>query len=107
MCHPPRYRVSPGLFLGPEQWPGVCVTCLSMFQDLQHLKDDLFCMATPAKTLSKIQTSDGLRAPASHRESTRLLKSEKTQIPPDLVVDSWASSVESHSTVDFLYVPDA
>jgi len=29
------------------------------------------------------------------------------QIPPDLVVDSWAFSVESHSTLDFLYVPDA
>jgi hypothetical protein len=32
---------------------------------------------------------------------------ESDQIPPDLVVDSWASSVESHSTLDFLYVPDA
>jgi len=30
----------------------------------------------------------------------------KCQIPPDLVVDSWASSVESRSTLDFLYVPD-
>jgi hypothetical protein len=28
-------------------------------------------------------------------------------IPSDLVVDSWASSVESRSTLDFLYVPDA
>jgi hypothetical protein len=28
-------------------------------------------------------------------------------IPSDLVVDSWASSVESRVTLDFLYVPDA
>jgi len=28
-------------------------------------------------------------------------------IPSDLVVDSWASSVESRLTLDFLYVPDA
>jgi hypothetical protein len=32
---------------------------------------------------------------------------EKMHIPSDLVVDSWASSVESCSTLDFLYVPDA
>jgi hypothetical protein len=30
-----------------------------------------------------------------------------THIPSDLVVDSWASSIESRSTLDFLYVPDA
>jgi hypothetical protein len=31
----------------------------------------------------------------------------KKHIPSDLVVDSWASSVESRLTLDFLYVPDA
>jgi hypothetical protein len=31
----------------------------------------------------------------------------KVHIPSDLVVDSWASSVESRLTLDFLYVPDA
>ena len=30
-----------------------------------------------------------------------------SHIPSDLVVDSWASSVESRVTLDFLYVPDA
>jgi hypothetical protein len=34
-------------------------------------------------------------------------KQEKIHIPSDLVVDSWASSVESRLTLDFLYVPDA
>jgi hypothetical protein len=36
-----------------------------------------------------------------------VLADEKHYIPSDLVVDSWASSVESRSTLDSLYVPDA
>jgi MFS family permease len=39
------------------------------------------------------------------RDALRLFR--EIQIPPDFVVDGWASSVESHSTLDFLYVPDA
>jgi hypothetical protein len=36
-----------------------------------------------------------------------ILEVHTFHIPSDLVVDSWASSVESRSTLDFLYVPDA
>jgi hypothetical protein len=32
---------------------------------------------------------------------------EYFQIPSDLVVDRGASSVESHSTLDVLWIPDA
>jgi MFS family permease len=39
------------------------------------------------------------------RDALRLFR--EIQIPPDFVVDGWASSVESHSTLNFLYVPDA
>ena len=46
--------------------------------------------------------------PAGHKGICRpSAERRKFHIPSDLVVGSWASSVESRSTLDFLYVPDA
>jgi transposase len=45
-----------------------------------------------------------LRQPLAHHQET---VPNQIHIPSDLVVDSWASSVESRLTLDFLYVPDA